>query len=215
MEKTEFNYKLFPSLEAQEKFYNILAKFLIAKNQQSEENYREELSDLISSCGQTLTSNGVTNYVEEIINLNSEINGDGKTEESEEIASKKESRFKLMEALSSIISKLENVELVLKDKTGDKYIYKTNYYIATDRIEFSSIPKDSKESEINLDEVAKGEYFVLLRMKYESSKTEEGYRYRYYTFNNQTQNNNLEYNGMNILFDSSESVSSYLTIEHK
>ena len=77
------------------------------------------------------------------------------------------------------------------------------------------VPKDSKESEINLDEVAKGEYFVLLRMKYESSKTEEGYRYRYYTFNNQTQNNNLEYNGMNILFDSSESVSSYLTIEHK
>lgn len=108
MEKTEFNYKLFPSLEAQEKFYNILAKFLIAKNQQSEENYREELSDLISSCGQTLTSNGATNYVEEIINLNSEINGDGKTEESEEIASKKESRFKLMEALSSIISKLES-----------------------------------------------------------------------------------------------------------
>ena len=73
MEKTEFNYKLFPSLEAQEKFYNILAKFLIAKNQQSEENYREELSDLISSCGQTLTSNGATNYVEEIINLNSEL----------------------------------------------------------------------------------------------------------------------------------------------
>ena len=94
--------------EAQEKFYNILAKFLIAKNQQSEENYREELSDLISSCGQTLTSNGATNYVEEIINLNSEINSDGKTEESEEIASKKESRFKLMEALSSIISKLES-----------------------------------------------------------------------------------------------------------
>lgn len=108
MEKTEFNYKLFPSLEAQEKFYNILAKFLIAKNQQSEENYREELSDLISSCGQTLTNNGATNYVEEIINLNSEINSDGKTEESEEIASKKESRFKLMEALSSIISKLES-----------------------------------------------------------------------------------------------------------
>lgn len=108
MEKTEFNYKLFPSLEAQEKFYNILAKFLIAKNQQSEENYREELSDLISSCGQTLTSNGATNYVEEIINLNSEINSDGKTEESEEIASKKESRFKLMETLSSIISKLES-----------------------------------------------------------------------------------------------------------
>lgn len=108
MEKTEFNYKLFPSLEAQERFYNILAKFLIAKNQQSEENYREELSDLISSCGQTLTSNGATNYVEEIINLNSEINSDGKTEESEEIASKKESRFKLMEALSSIISKLES-----------------------------------------------------------------------------------------------------------
>lgn len=108
MEKTEFNYKLFPSFEAQEKFYNILAKFLVAKNHQSEESYKDELKDLIKNCGETLTNNGTTNLVEDIITLNAEINGTGKDGTSEELASKKEERFKLMESLSSIISKLES-----------------------------------------------------------------------------------------------------------
>lgn len=108
MEKTEFNYKLFPSFEAQEKFYNILAKFLVAKNHQSEENYKDELKDLIKNCGETLTNNGTTNLVEDIITLNAEINGTGKDGTPEELASKKEERFKLMESLSSIISKLES-----------------------------------------------------------------------------------------------------------
>ncbi|MDO4341977.1 MAG: hypothetical protein Q4C44_04465 [bacterium] len=108
MEKTEFNYKLFPSFEAQEKFYNILAKFLVAKNHQSEESYKDELKDLIKNCGETLTNNGTTNLVEDIITLNAEINGTGKDGTPEELASKKEERFKLMESLSSIISKLES-----------------------------------------------------------------------------------------------------------
>ena len=108
MEKTEFNYKLFPSLEAQEKFYNILAKFLIAKNRQSEENYKEELKELSKSCGETLTNNGVTNLVDEIITLNADINGAGKNGSPEDLASKKEERFKLMESLSSVIKKLES-----------------------------------------------------------------------------------------------------------
>ena len=83
------------------------------------------------------------------------------------------------------------------------------------RIEFSSILEDSNESSINLDDIAKGEYFVLLRIKYESTKNDEGYKYRYYSLKNNTENNNVEYQEMNIYFDSSDSVSSYLTIEKK
>lgn len=115
----------------------------------------------------------------------------------------------------SIVTKLQDIELVLKDKDGDKYVFDTDYYIATDRIEFSSILEDSNESSINLDDIKKGEYFVLLRIKYESTKTDEGYKYRYYSLKNNTENNNVEYQEMNIYFDSSDSVSSYLTIEKK
>ena len=115
----------------------------------------------------------------------------------------------------SIVTKLQDIELVLKDKDGDKYVFDTDYYIATDRIEFSSILEDSNESSINLDDIAKGEYFVLLRIKYESTKNDEGYKYRYYSLKNNTENNNVEYQEMNIYFDSSYSVSSYLTIEKK
>ncbi|MGN1013576.1 MAG: hypothetical protein ACI4ON_07120 [Clostridia bacterium] len=115
----------------------------------------------------------------------------------------------------SIVTKLQDIELVLKDKDGDKYVFDTDYFIATDRIEFSSITKNSDESSINLDDIKKGEYFVLLRIKYESTKTDEGYKYRYYSLKNNTENNNVEYQEMNIYFDSSDSVSSYLTIEKK
>lgn len=119
------------------------------------------------------------------------------------------------EVTDSIVTKLQDVELVLKDKDGDKYVYKTNYYIATDKIEFSSVLEDDDKSSIDLSQIDSGEYFVLLRIKFESTKTEEGYRYRYYTLKNDTENNNVEYEGMNIYFDSSDSVSSYLTIEEK
>lgn len=119
------------------------------------------------------------------------------------------------EVTDAIITKLQDIEIVFKDKEGDKYSYDTDYFISTDKIEFSSILKDEKESSIDLSKIEKGEYFVLLRIKYESTKTDEGYKYKYYTLRNNTENNNVEYQGINIYFDSSDSVESYLTIESK
>lgn len=112
----------------------------------------------------------------------------------------------------SILSKLEAVEIVFKDKDGDKYVYGTNYYISTEGIDFSVIKEESNESEINLDEFESGEYFVFLRIKYESSKAESGYRQRYYTLKNNTDINELEYNSMDIFFSTSTKVSDYLTV---
>lgn len=114
-----------------------------------------------------------------------------------------------------IIRRLQEVEIVLKDSKGDKYEYPTDYYISTEGVEFSSILEDEKESNINLNDISSGEYFVLLRVKYESSNNEEGFIYRYYTLKNNTENNNVEYEGTNIYFDSLENSITYLTIEKK
>ena len=100
-----------------------------------------------------------------------------------------------------IIRNLQTVELVLKDSTGDKYVYTTDYYLSTEGIEFSSIQEDEEESNIILSEIDKGNYYVLLRVRYENSNNEDGYVYRYYTFKNNTENNNVEMEGMNIYFD--------------
>lgn len=112
----------------------------------------------------------------------------------------------------SILSKLRNIEIVFKNKDGDKYEYSTDYFITNEGIDFSSIDENSKESKINLDELEQGEYFVFLRLKYESSKTDSGYRYRYYTLKNSTEVNEQNYNNIKLLFNSSSKVSSYLTI---
>ena len=87
-----------------------------------------------------------------------------------------------------IIRNLQTVELVLKDSTGDKYVYTTDYYLSTEGIEFSSIQEDEEESNIILSEIDKGNYYVLLRVRYENSNNEDGYVYRYYTFKNNTEN---------------------------
>ena len=112
-----------------------------------------------------------------------------------------------------IIRNLQTVELVLKDSTGDKYVYTTDYYLSTEGIEFSSIQEDEEESTIILSEIDKGNYYVLLRVRYENSNNEDGYVYRYYTFKNNTENNNVEMEGMNIYFDIIDDSFSYLTIE--
>ena len=111
------------------------------------------------------------------------------------------------------IRNLQTVELVLKDSTGDKYVYTTDYYLSTEGIEFSSIQEDEEESNIILSEIDKGNYYVLLRVRYENSNNEDGYVYRYYTFKNNTENNNVEMEGMNIYFDIIDDSFSYLTIE--
>jgi hypothetical protein len=118
------------------------------------------------------------------------------------------------EVTESIVIKLKNVQIVLKDKNGDKYEYNTDYYISTEGIKFSSIIEEENDSEIELDKINNGEYFVLLRIEYESTKSETGYKYRYYTLKNNTDINNIEYDKMNIFFDSTEKVSSFLTIEN-
>lgn len=112
-----------------------------------------------------------------------------------------------------IIRNLQTVELVLKDSTGDKYVYTTDYYLSTEGIEFSSIQEDEEESNVILSEIDKGNYYVLLRVRYENSNNEDGYVYRYYTFKNNTENNNVEMEGMNIYFDIIDDSFSYLTIE--
>ena len=112
-----------------------------------------------------------------------------------------------------IIRNLQTVELVLKDSTGDKYVYTTDYYLSTEGIEFCSIQEDEEESNIILSEIDKGNYYVLLRVRYENSNNEDGYVYRYYTFKNNTENNNVEMEGMNIYFDIIDDSFSYLTIE--
>ncbi len=113
----------------------------------------------------------------------------------------------------NLILKLQDVKFVLKDKSGDKYEFDADYFISTEGIEFSSILED--KNGINLESIDSGEYYVLIRIKYESTKTEEGYKYRYYTLKNGTENNNAIFNNMNIFFDTSDNVSSYLTIENK
>lgn len=108
---------------------------------------------------------------------------------------------------STILSKLDSIEIVLKNSEGDKYVYQTEYYISTEGIDFSTM-----ENSINLDEIERDEYFIFLRIKYESTKSENGYRYRYYTLANNTNTNELNYKDMNLYFSTSTKISDYLTI---
>lgn len=112
----------------------------------------------------------------------------------------------------SILSKLKGIQVVLKNKDGDKYEYDTDYYISTEKIDFSSVKEGNQNSEIDLDAIEKGEYYVFLRLKYESTKSESGYRYLYYTLRSNTDTKHIEYNTMKISFGSSKRVSDYLTI---
>lgn len=56
---------------------------------------------------------------------------------------------------------------------------------------------------------------MLLRVKYESTNNENGFIYKYYTLKNNTENNNIEFDGINVYFDSLEDSITYLTIEKK
>lgn len=112
----------------------------------------------------------------------------------------------------TILSKLRGVQIVLKNKDGDKYVYDTDYYISSEKIEFSSIKEGAQSSEIDLDAIEKGEYYAFLRLKYESSKSETGYRYLYFTLKSNTETKHIEYNTMKISFGTSKKVTDYLTI---
>lgn len=111
----------------------------------------------------------------------------------------------------STISNLEEVDFVLKSKEGDKYFYPMDYFISTEGIDIS-MPENTN---IDLSTIEKGEYFAFIRIKYETTKTDTGYRYRYYTLRNNTENNNIEVENVKLEFKTSDRVSNYLTINVK
>ena len=112
----------------------------------------------------------------------------------------------------NLISRIEEVQIVFMDKTGDRYAFDTNYLIYPDKVEFSSVDEESKKSIIELDKIEESEYFIFFRIKYDSNSSEEGFRYRYYTLTNNTENNQINYNNIDLHFDSSGKVESYLTM---
>lgn len=112
----------------------------------------------------------------------------------------------------TVLSKLKGIQIVLKNNEGDKYVYDTDYYISSEKIDFSSIKEGSQISEIDLDAIEKGEYYAFLRLKYESTKSETGYRYLYYTLKSNIETKHIEYNSMKISFGNSKKVTDYLTI---
>lgn len=107
MEK-EYNYKLFPSKEDQDKFYKILAELFLESSEKQKQELLDELESLQTSCGKILETAGVgQNIVAQIIQKNAEINDTSSQKTDEEIASLKEERSQLYDKLLDIIHGLE------------------------------------------------------------------------------------------------------------
>lgn len=114
----------------------------------------------------------------------------------------------------NLLSKLVNLQLVLKNSEGDKYVFDLDYYISIEGIDYKTykINGDTAEYYVDLSTIEPGEYFAFLRTKTESSKTEDGYIYKYYTLENKTETNELSYETTTVKFDSSKKIESFLTI---
>ena len=114
----------------------------------------------------------------------------------------------------NLLSKLVNLQLVLKNSEGDKYVFDLDYYISTEGIDYKTyvINGDTADYYVDLSTIEPGEYFAFLRTKTESSKTEDGYIYKYYTLENKTETNELSYETTTVKFDSSKKIESFLTI---
>lgn len=115
----------------------------------------------------------------------------------------------------NVLSKLQDVKIVLKDSTGDKYEYNVDYYVSTKAIEFSTIDEKSKVSTIDLANIESGEYYVLLKITYRSNNTESGYRERFYSLKNTTDINEIKWNELSVSFKEATRVSNYLLITDK
>lgn len=123
---------------------------------------------------------------------------------------------KITESLNeSILSKLQDVKLVLKNADGNVYEYNVDYYISTKAIDFSTIDENSKVTTMDISNIESGEYFVFLKLKYNSANTELGYRERYYSLKNMTEVNEYTYNDFKISFGGSTRVQNYLMISDK
>ena len=134
---------------------------------------------------------------------------------------------KLSEKITDyIVTSLRTVQIVLKDKEGDKYVYDVKYYISSEGIDFYFDEEQTINKGINLDEIEEGEYFAFLRITYSSTKTETGENYKYYTLKNLTEYiEDIEYytttdeegnnRKIDLVFNTSKNVESYFTIISK
>ena len=107
MEK-DYNYKLFPNKEDQDKFYKILAELYLERNKKQRQELSAELEKLQESCGQILSAHGISeNLVKQIIDTNAEINDSSTVRSEEETARLKDARSELYNKLLDVVHSLE------------------------------------------------------------------------------------------------------------
>lgn len=105
----DYNYKLFPSKEDQDKFYKILAELFLERSQNQRQELSTELDSLQKNCGNILSSNGTSeNLVKQIIDKNAEISDNTASRSEEDTANLKEERSNLYNKLLDVIRSLEN-----------------------------------------------------------------------------------------------------------
>lgn len=104
----DYNYKLFPSKEDQDKFYKILAELFLERSQNQRQELSAELEKLQESCGQILSAHGTSeNLVKQIIDTNTEINDSSTVRSEEETARLKDARSELYSKLLDAVHSLE------------------------------------------------------------------------------------------------------------
>ena len=107
MEK-DYNYKLFPNKEDQDKFYKILAELYLERSEKQRQELSAELEKLQESCGQILSAHGISeNLVKQIIDTNAEINDSNTAKSEEETARLKDARSELYNKLVDVVHSLE------------------------------------------------------------------------------------------------------------
>lgn len=107
MEK-DYNYKLFPNKEDQDKFYKILAELYLERSEKQRQELSAELEKLQESCGQILSAHGTSeNLVKQIIDTNTEINDSSTVRSEEETARLKDARSELYNKLLDVVHSLE------------------------------------------------------------------------------------------------------------
>lgn len=107
MEK-DYNYKLFPNKEDQDKFYKILAELYLERSKKQRQELSAELEKLQESCGQILSAHGTSeNLVKQIIDTNAEINDSSTVRSEEETARLKDARSELYSKLLDAVHSLE------------------------------------------------------------------------------------------------------------
>lgn len=107
MEKN-YNYKLFPNKEDQDKFYKILAELYLERSEKQRQELSAELEKLQESCGQILSAHRTSeNLVKQIIDTNAEINDSSTVRSEEETARLKDARSELYSKLLDAVHSLE------------------------------------------------------------------------------------------------------------